>query len=152
MKDLIGKTLLNDSIEFNGSISDIKEYIRFKRDRKFKLEWISENEFKVISKTSLGTIILDSNPEYFDGIKGYGKLTELNNGKTKIDLSTKFRIELYFVGILPILAIIVSFIRGKEIPLWSVFLIPIIILWFWFIYRFQEKLLFGKVKNYLKKQ
>ncbi|MFT5215294.1 MAG: hypothetical protein ACI83H_000402 [Glaciecola sp.] len=86
MKDLINKSQLKESIAFNGSISELKEQIRFKGERKFKLEWISDKEFKVLSKISFDTIIIDSSPEYFDAIKGYGKLTELNNGKTIIDL------------------------------------------------------------------
>ena len=42
MKNLIKKTLLTESIEFNGSVSELKEYIRFKNERKFKLDWISD--------------------------------------------------------------------------------------------------------------
>ncbi len=150
MKDLINKSQLKESIAFNGSISELKEQIRFKGERKFKLEWIADKEFKVLSKISFGTIIIDSSPEYFDAIKGYGKLTELNNGKTIIDLNTKLRIEIYFVIIIFVLAIIASLFSSKEIPIWSVLLFPIIVLCFSFIYRFQEKLLFEKVRNYIK--
>jgi hypothetical protein len=149
MKEIIEKILLKESIEFNGSISELKEQIRFKKERKFSLDWFSENEFKALSKFSLGTLIIDGFPGATDGIKAYGKLTELTNGKTKIELRTKLRIELYFVSIIPILAITVVFLTGKEIPLWSIFLFPFIVLWFWFIYRLQEKLLFGKIKKYI---
>ena len=149
MINLIDKILLKDFVEFKGSIVELKERIRYKKERNFKLEWISESEFKVLSKLSLGTLILDSNPNCFDGIKGYGKLIELENGNTKIDLKTKIRIELYFVTVIPLLAIIVSFLSNKEVPLWSILLYPIIILWFWFVYRFQEKILFNKVKKYI---
>ena len=149
MKEIIEKVLLKESIEFNGSISELKEQIRFKKERKFNLDWISENEFKALSKFSLGTLIIDGFPGAADGIKVYGKLTELNNGKTKIELGTKLRIELYIVSIIPILAITVAFLTGKEIPLWSILLFPFIVLWFWFIYRSQEKSLFGKIKKYI---
>lgn len=150
MKDLIDKTLLKESIEYNGSISELKEQIRFKKERKFKLEWISNKEFKVISKISIGTIIIDLNPGYFDGIKGYGKLTELNNDKTEVKLTTKLRIEMYFVGILFVIFLLVFFFSDENMPIWTLFLFPVTIIWFWFIYRFQEKLLFEKVRKYIK--
>jgi hypothetical protein len=37
MKDLINKSQLKESIAFNGSISELKEQIRFKGERKFML-------------------------------------------------------------------------------------------------------------------
>lgn len=150
MKKLIEKVLLNESIEFNGSIGELKEKIQIETERKFKFEWISENDFKILSKISVGTLIFNSDSEYFEGIKGFGKLTELKNGKTKIDLNTKLRFEIYFIVIVPILAIIISFLNDQKIPLRSIFLLPFIILWFWFIYRFQEKILFRKFRNYIK--
>ncbi|WP_136669429.1 hypothetical protein [Flavobacterium sp. H122] len=149
MKELIDKTLLIESIEFNGSIIELKERFRNEKDQKFILEWFSENEFKILSKISLGTLISNSNPGLFDGIKGYGKLTELQSGKTKIDLKTKLRVELYFTVIIPILAIIVSLLSGKETPLWSIFVFPFITLWFWSILRYQERILFRKFINYI---
>lgn len=150
MKELTEKALLKESIEFNGSINELKEKIRIDTERKFKLEWISENEFTILSKISLGTFILISNPKYFDGIKGFGKLTELKSGKTQIDLNTKLRVELYFIAIIPIITILITFLSGKEVPPLSVFLLPFILLWFWFIYRFQEKILFSKFRDYIK--
>lgn len=150
MKELTEKTLLKESIEFNDSITELKEKIRIATGRKFKIEWISENEFTILSKVSLGTFIFISNPKYFDGIKGFGKLTQLKNGKTQIDLKTKFRIELYFIAIIPILTILITFLSGKEVPPSSIFLFPFILLWFWLIYRVQEKILFRKFRNYIK--
>ncbi|KOP40287.1 MULTISPECIES: hypothetical protein [unclassified Flavobacterium] len=150
MKKLIEKILLKESIEFNGSITELKEKIQIVTERKFKFEWISENDFKILSKISVGTFILNSNPGYFEGIRGFGKLTELKNGKTIIDLNTKLRVELYFAGILPTLTFIVSFLSSDKTPLWSFFLIPVVVLWFWFIYRCQEEILFRKFRNYIK--
>ena len=147
---LIEKTLLKESIEFEGSIAELKEQIRFKEEREFKLDWISDNEFKFLSKISIGTIMLNYSSGYFDGIKGYAKLIELNNGKTKIELNTKLRVEIYFIGILSIVFLLVFLFSTENIPIWTLFLFPITIMWFWFVYRFQEKLLFKKVRKYLK--
>ncbi|WP_029268613.1 hypothetical protein [Flavobacterium sp. KJJ] len=85
MKELMEKALLKESIEFKGSITELKEKIGISTERKFKFEWISGNEFTILSKISIGTFILNSNPEYFGGIKGFGKLTELKNGRTQIN-------------------------------------------------------------------
>lgn len=95
---MIDQILLKDSIEFNGTISELKEKIRLKREREFKLEWIDQNDFKFLSKFSLGTLIVDGFPGATDGIKGYGKLSETENGNTRIELKTKMRIELYFTS------------------------------------------------------
>ena len=150
MKELIEKTLLKESIEFKGSISELKEQIRFKKERKFKLDWISENEFKFLSKISVGTIMLDYNPGYFDGIKGYAKITELNSGNTKIELTTRLRIEMYFIGILSVILLLIFLFSNQKMPVWILFLSPVMIIWFWIVYRFQEKRLFEKVRKYLK--
>ena len=37
---MIDKILLTDSLEFNGTIHELKEKIRFNRERKFDFEWI----------------------------------------------------------------------------------------------------------------
>ncbi|WP_421810354.1 hypothetical protein [Flagellimonas sp.] len=150
MKDFIEKILLKESFELNSSTLELKERIRLKKERKFNLDWISDNEFKFLSKVSIGTIMLNYNPGYFDGIKGYAVLTELNNGNTKIELSTKLRFEMYFLGILFIVFLLLFLFNKENLPIWTLFLFPVMIIWFWFVYRFQEKRLFEKVKKYLK--
>lgn len=139
MKNLIKKTLLTESIEFNGSVSELKEYIRFKNERKFKLDWISDTEFKFLANVSIGTVIVNHNPGFFDGIKGYAKLTELNNGKTKIELRTQLRVEMYIIGVLFLVFLSIFLFSNENLPLWILFLFPAMILWFGFVYRFQEK-------------
>ncbi len=94
--------------------------------------------------------MLNHNPGYFDGIKGYAVLTELNNGNTKIELSTKLRFEMYFLGILFIVFLPIFLFNKENLPIWTLFLFPVMIIWFWFVYRLQEKRLFEKVKKYLK--
>lgn len=151
MKSLVEKTLLKESFEFKGSLSELKEHIRFKRERKFRLDWISDTEFKFLAKVSVGTIMLNYNPGSIDGIKGYAKLTELDCGKTKIELTTKLRVEIYIIGFLIVLFLLIFLFSNENLPFWVLFLFPVMILWFWFVYRFQEKLLFENVKQYLTK-
>ena len=150
MNELIESTFLKETIEFKGAISELKEQIRLKKGRNFNLEWISDKEFKVISKVSIGIIMLNNFPGFFDGIKGYGTLTELNNGNTQIHLTTKLRVEMYFIGILSAIFFLVAIFSNEKFPIWLFFLFPIMLVWFWFVYRFQEKRLFQKVRNYIK--
>ncbi|WP_452219893.1 hypothetical protein [Lacinutrix salivirga] len=148
---MIDQILLKDSIEFNGTISELKEKIRFKREREFKLEWIDQNNIKFLSNISLGTLIVDGFHGATDGIKGYGKLSETGNGNTRIELKTKMRIELYFALFVFVFIFFCGYMAGENFPIWIYLLLPISILWFWFIFRMQEKRLFEKFKNYINR-
>lgn len=148
---MIDQILLKDSCEFNGTISELKEKIRLKREREFDLEWIDQNEFKFSSNFSLGTLIVDGFSEATDGIKGYGKISETGNGNTRIELNTKMRIELYFALFVFVFIFFCGYMAGENFPVWIYLLLPVSLLWFWFIFRVQEKLLFKKFKNYINR-
>ena len=122
--------LLKDSVEFNGTISDLKEKIRLNRETEFELEWLDQNGFKFLSKFSLGTLIVNGFPGATDGIKGYGDLKEIGNGKTRIELKTKMRIELYFALFVFIFIFFCGYMAGKNFPIWIYLLLPIFIIWF----------------------
>lgn len=146
---MIDQILLKDSIEFNGTISELKEKIRLKREREFELEWIDQNDFKFLSKFSLGTLIVDGFPGATDGIKGYGKLSETGNGNTRIELKTKMRIELYFALFVFVFIFFCGYMAGENFSIWIYLLLPVSLLWFWFIFRMQEKKLFEQFKKYI---
>ena len=146
---MLDQILLKDSIEFNGTISELKEKMRLKKESEFKLEWIDQNEFKFISNFSLGTLIVSGFPRATDGIKGYGKLNETGNGNTRIELNTKVRIELYFALFVFIFIFFCGYMAGENFPVWIYLLLPISLLWFWFIFRMQEKKLFEQFKKYI---
>ncbi|HHC78396.1 MAG TPA: hypothetical protein ENK46_00835 [Flavobacteriia bacterium] len=149
MNKIIEKLLLKESYEFDGTITDFKVRVKLREKRPFHLKWISSNQFKVLSNFSLGTMIFNNNPGFMEGIKGIGKLTELNDKKTRIELSTRIRIEIYFIAALTILSPLVFFLTEEKLLLGHLFLFPATLIWFWIIYRFQEKILFKKVKNYI---
>lgn len=148
---MIDKILLKDSFEFNGNISEFKEKVKLNRERKFELEWINHNEFKFLSNFSLGTLMVDGFPGAVDGIKGYGKIKEIKNGKTNIDLRTKIRVELYVVLFVLLFIFFCGYMAGENFPFWIYLLLPICLLWFWFILRMQEKRLFKKLKEYINR-
>ncbi len=144
---MLDKLILKDSLEFNGSKSELKEFIRFKTDCGFRLEWMDDSTFKFVSNFSLGTLIINYFP--VEGIKGFAKLSELENGKTVVEMRTKIRIELYFFLVISITMIAVGLFSKESWPIWSFALFPLGLLWFWWVYRIQEKGLFKKLKKYL---
>ena len=52
MNAFIDKILLNDKIEFNGSVEDLKRKLNESKGRKYNLDWISNTSFEFISKFS----------------------------------------------------------------------------------------------------
>jgi len=146
---LLDKILLKDSIEFNGTITELKELIRFKKDQGFRLEWIDQFNFKFISNFSLGTIIVNYFPT--EGIKGFAKLSEIENGKTKLELTTTVRIELYLLTLSFLILFAVGLFSQEPWPVWTFLVFPLALLWFWWVYRIQEKRLFKKLKKYINR-
>jgi len=146
---LIDQILLKDSIEFIGTISELKEKISLNRELEFELKWIDRNDFKFLSNFSLGTLIVDGVPSATDGIKGYGKLIETGNGSIRIELKTKLRIELYFTLFVFIFIFFCGYMAEGNFPFWIYLLLPVSLVWFWFVFRLQEKRLFEKFKKYI---
>ena len=108
---------------------------------------MDDSTFKFVSNFSLGTLIINYFP--VEGIKGFAKLSELENGKTVVEMRTKIRIELYFFLVISITMIAVGLFSKESWPIWSFALFPLGLLWFWWVYRIQEKGLFKKLKKYL---
>ncbi|KAB1160481.1 hypothetical protein F7018_00980 [Tenacibaculum aiptasiae] len=148
---MLTKILLKDTIEFNGTISDLKEKINLNNKPDFKIEWSKQNELKFLSNISFGTLTMSGFPGAIDGIKGYGSLSESENGNTLIEMNTKIRIELYFALFVSLFIFFVGYISGENFPIWIYLLLPFSLLWFWFIFRIQEKRLFKKFKNYINR-
>lgn len=146
----LNKILLKDEIEFRGSIEELKKRLNEPKGRKYDIEWISNYEFKFLSKWSIGTMMLKGLPDAIDGIKGYGKI-KLDD-KIKIYLTTKIRIEIYIIIAFFILTFVVSIFSNGKIPMWIHLLFPIFLIWFWGVYRIQENKLFNTVKKHLLNQ
>lgn len=148
---MLTQILLKDSIEFNGTISGLKEKIKLNNKPGFKIEWIKQNELKFLSSVSFGTLTMSGSPGAIDGIKGYGNLRESENGNTLIEMKTKIRVELYFALFVFVFIFFGGHMAGENFPLWIYLLLPFSLLWFWFILRIQEKRLFKKFKNYINR-
>lgn len=141
--------VLKDVFFFNGTIEQLEEKLRFQNNQKFRVEWIDYQSFKFLSNFSVGTIMVKFNPGFADGIKGYANLIETESGKTKVSLRTKIRIELYFFLAVMVIAIIAALASEEVFLTRALWLTPFGLLWFWFVYRIQERILFNKLKSYL---
>tara|TARA_R110002124_G_scaffold286085_1_gene465869 strand:+ start:265 stop:720 length:456 start_codon:yes stop_codon:yes gene_type:complete len=149
MNQIFEKFLLKDKLEFKGSVEDLKKKINESRGRKYDIEWIANNEFKFLSKWSIGTLMIDYNPGAVDGIKGYGIISEKGNNNVEILLRTKLRIELYFLLGIFIIFFVGAIFMKEVFPFWVYFLLPICLIFFWWVLRVQENSLFKKVKQHL---
>ena len=149
MNEYLSPILLKDAFVFNGTIDQLNEKIRLDNNKKFRTEWTAYNRFKFIANWSLGTLIVRGFPKAADGIKGYAELKKIGENKTKVDLRTEVRVELYLILIIIGIVTIGNLIMGQEFPI-SIFLLVLAFpIWFWLVYRVQEKILFNRLKKYL---
>lgn len=142
--------VLKDQILFKGSITELKRKLHVDPNRSFHIEWLNQREFKFLSNFSVGTLIVRNNVFTVDGIKGYAEIVSSKNGITKISLKTKVRIELYLTLGVFLFFFFVSYMSEEKFPPWIYLLLPLSLLWFWFVYRIQEKKLFNRLKEFLK--
>lgn len=149
MNQVFSWIVLKDEFFFNGTIEQLEEKLRFQNNQNFRVEWIDYQSFKFLSNFSVGTIMVKFNPGFADGIKGYANLIETESGKTKVSLKTKIRIELYFFLAVMVIATIAASASEEVFLTWALWLTPFGLLWFWFVYRIQERILFNKLKSYL---
>ena len=151
MKGVLSRIILKDEFHFDGTVEQLGEKLRFQNNKKFRVEWIDHQSFKFLSNFSLGTLMVNNNPGVVEGIKGYAQLSQMASGKIKVSLTTKVRIELYFFLAVMLIAIIAILVSKDSFPTWMIWFTPLGLLWFWFVYRMQEHILFNKLKNYLTK-
>lgn len=149
MSEILSPILLKDHFIFNGTINELHEKIRFDNNKKFRTEWSDYNKFKFVANWSIGTLIVRGWPNAVEGIKGFAELKEIGENKTRVELTTKVRVELYFFLVIFTFIIIIGLATESEVPKWLPLIVPVGLLWFWFVYRLQEKALFAKLKNYL---
>lgn len=143
MKNLFEEMLLKEKIEFKGSVEQLEAKLNVKESRRFGIKWIANGEFVFFANLSVGI-------SRGNRIQGYGHLQEVANEKILITLTTSIRPEMYFIAGGSIFVLIASFFTEEKFPVWAYSLLPFSLIWFWFVYRFQEKMLFTKVKARIK--
>lgn len=150
MNKYLQRFLLNETIIYNGSISDFNKLINSKKDLKFNFEWESNSTFKVLAKISIGTMITYGSIYRFDGIKIIGKVSKQEDNLTQIRLFTKIRPEIYLIGVISLIFPLVYFGSNESLPFWLIILFPLVTIWFWIVYQYQEKILLKNLKDFIK--
>ena len=79
------KILLFENIQFEGSTEELINRLKSREANKFQIKWIAPNEFKFFAQISDGTLIVDYNPNLIEGIKGYAKFKEEEDGIVEIE-------------------------------------------------------------------
>ncbi|RMB63816.1 hypothetical protein EAX61_00030 [Dokdonia sinensis] len=148
----INKIILSDEIVYSGSIDELNEKIRLNNNKRVQIEWQDYHHFLFFSKWSLGTLQIRGFYRSDLGISGYATLISQEDGTSKIILRTRVRIELYLLAGFTILANLIGLITQDDTSYVTLLYIPLILIWFWLIYRFQEKILFKRLKSVLNSQ
>jgi hypothetical protein len=141
MKKLVKTITINETFEFKGNYIDLKSLLD-NTNKKFYLEWLSRKEIKIKSKWSVGTF-----SGFFSGINGYITIQNTHTSPLKLQLKTKIKPEVIFITVISLILIIAVSLSNEDIPTWFFLLLPFAVLWNWFVYRIQEKMLFSKFKN-----
>ncbi len=152
MKEIFSWITLRDEFVFEGSLEALNEKLRFQNNKKFRVEWTNAHQFKFLAKFSFGTMAVFGFPNIVDGIKGYASLAEKTESKVEVKLKTKVRIELIVSGVLFLLLTLFGYIKKEVFLLNNHYIFLVALIWFWFVYRVQEQLLFNKLKKYLQTQ
>lgn len=150
--NFLNKITLRDEILYSGSIKELNEKIRLANSGRLQIEWKNRNSFIFFAKWSPGTLQIRGFYRSDLGILGYATILSEEDSTTKIILKTKVRIELYLLAGFMILANLIGLITQDDISYVTLLYIPLILIWFWLIYRFQEKILFKKLKSVLNSQ
>lgn len=133
-----------NSIQFIGSIEEFKVLTKESNDNLFSIKWTSATDFRLTKFMSFGTILI--RPRTI-GLK-FGSIYLLGNiNKDQINLTSEFRIEYVFYTLVSIFFIGVGLFTHIAISIFGFMIWPVLLLWFSFWYRSQEKELYYELKK-----
>ncbi|WP_114937930.1 YwiC-like family protein [Mucilaginibacter endophyticus] len=140
--------LLKKEFTISASMIEIEDKLAIYDREEFIIKKIGHHEYKFLSNLSFGTLV----SKYGGGVEGikiYTSLNSKNENLVDITIKTKIRVELILFALLT-LVFGLSMIFGQQpLPTWAIILLPLVLIFFWFTYRFQEKNLIAKVEIYL---
>ena len=142
--------LLKKQFKVSASVVEVENRLAQYTQNEFTIKKVSQNKYKFLSNTSVGTMVLRSGGSV-EGIKIYALFDPQDNNSVNVTLKTKVRVELVLTsGIAVLFAINFSLINNEQsYPTWTIIFLPIIMIGFWLVYRFQEQMLALKVERYL---
>ena len=126
-------------------------------ERKFHFKWLTDNSFVISMNFSIGTNLLFDvhHPNTKSDIIFYGKLTEIEESKTKIRLKTRSKYFLAILSIvLPLMVLALQIIMKTEFLIFLIILIffPLTIFVFLNIIKNEENNLLRSFKEYLNNE
>ena len=139
---------LTKQLELSVSIAIVQNELASYTEGKFEIKKIGQQQYKFVSNSSIGTMIIKGRGP-IEGIKIFALVSSQNTHSVKVTLKTKLRIEIVIIATIMFFVIIFSLITRQSQIIWAVTVFPIVLLWFWFIYRIQELKLISKVEKYL---
>jgi hypothetical protein len=145
-----GSLLLKKQFKMSASSVEIENRLAQYPQDEFAVKKVSQNEYKFISNTSIGTMVLRSGGSV-EGIKIYALFESQDHNLVNVTLKTKVRVELILTsGIILLFAINFYMINNEQSHSnWIIIFLPVILIWLWLVYRFQEQMLALKVERYL---
>lgn len=144
------RIILSHDIPINCSFEKLNKVISELDQKSFEIHELKKGKFKFLANFSLGTTIINGYSGIIDGIKVYGEILKASDSTSILKISTKIRIELIFICACWIGITLFQLLGNDRIPIWvNLILFPCIILWFWFVFRIQEKLLLNKIEEKL---
>ncbi|HAA17201.1 MAG TPA: hypothetical protein DCE41_38005 [Cytophagales bacterium] len=117
----------------------------------FKIKQLDANRYTFLSNLSIGTLTMQGNPGFFEGISLQGELIAVSENSTTVRLYTKWRHELSLVtGIW--LVMLVAHLVGGDVPLNDVLsFLPGALLVLGTAYRVQEQALLKRIERLFEK-
>jgi hypothetical protein len=141
--------LLFKEFEVEKAIEDIQNNLNSNIEN-FKVKQNNFKDYDIIAKSSVG-IGMSIQNNFSLPIKTNLKLIKIDSLNTNIILSTSLRIELIVIMLLWCIVIVIQIFGREHIPIWvTLFLFPLILLWFGSIYRMQEEALQIRIEEHLK--
>lgn len=137
--------------ELNNSIESVRNYISRNESGSFSIIKLSGTEYIFLANLSLGTLIKNGRPPIVNGIQTKVVLSFLNKNTTVITFSTKLRFELIITFVAWVLFAIFQLAGKLDVPKWVITaFFPGLLIWFFLVYRIQEKILQSKAEAYLR--
>lgn len=137
--------------ELNNSIESVRNYISRNESGSFSIIKLSATEYIFLANLSLGTLIKNGRPPNVNGIQTKVVLSLLNKNTTVITFTTKLRFELIITFVAWVLFAIFQLTEKPDVPIWIITaFFPGLLIWFFLVYRIQEKILQSKAEAYLR--
>ncbi|TSD66864.1 hypothetical protein FFF34_005535 [Inquilinus sp. KBS0705] len=146
----LDKVVLTKTFSLGKSVDIVQEILQAGNDDKYILKKIDDLQYTCLANSSIGTLIIKGGAGLVDGIKTQVSLNPLDSKLTEVTMKTRIRIELYMVIIIWLVVVYTELFGSQYIPFWiNLVVFPVTLLWFWFVYRFQELRLQNKIETLL---